>query len=120
MLPGPRRGALLDGLAPWTGEHLEVSEAHAGMHVIVWFRRLDYAQLARLIELGAARGLGLHPVHPYYRRRPSRPGLLVGYAGLSCTQLTAATELLGRCLEDLRGGAVSRSNARAVPSAPAA
>jgi GntR family transcriptional regulator/MocR family aminotransferase len=115
-----RRCALLDGLQPWSGEHLQVSESHAGMHVIVWFKRLDYRQLSRLIELGAARGLGLHPVHPYYRRLPPRPGLLVGFAGLSCAQLTAATQLLGRCLEDLHGGAVSRSNARAAQPAPAA
>jgi GntR family transcriptional regulator / MocR family aminotransferase len=60
------------------------------------------AQLGQLIELGAARGPGLHPVHPYYRVPPPRPGLLVGFAGLSCTRIKAATQLLGRCLEELQ------------------
>jgi len=96
-----RRCALLEGLTRWLDEHVEVSAARAGMHVIVWFPRLSYAQLDRLIELGAARGLGLHPVHPHYRVRPARPGLLMGFAGLSCSELAVATELLGRCVREL-------------------
>ena len=96
-----RRCALLEGLTRWLGEHVEVSAAQAGMHVIVWFPRLSHAQLDRLIELGAARGLGLHPVHPHYRVRPARPGLLMGFAGLSCSELAVATELLGRCVREL-------------------
>jgi GntR family transcriptional regulator/MocR family aminotransferase len=96
-----RRCALLEGLASDAAEHIEVSESQAGMHVIVWFPRLSYEQLARLVALGASRGLGLHPVHPYYRVPPPRPGLLLGFAGISATQIRAATELLGRCLEEL-------------------
>jgi GntR family transcriptional regulator/MocR family aminotransferase len=97
-----RRCALLEGLQQWCAEHICVSESQAGMHVIVWLPRLTYEQLAQLIELGASRGLGLHPVHPYYRTRPPRPGLLVGFAGLSCTQIRIATELLGHCLHEIR------------------
>ena len=48
-----------------------------------------------------ARGLGLHSVHPYYRVKPPQPGLLVGFAGLSCNQIRAAVELLGRCLDEI-------------------
>jgi GntR family transcriptional regulator/MocR family aminotransferase len=97
-----RRCALLEGLSRCAGEHIELSESQAGMHVVVWLPRLNYTQFAQLVELGAARGLGLHPVHPYYRVPPPHPGLLVGFAGLSSTQIRAATELLGRCLEELR------------------
>jgi len=32
---------------------------------------------------------------------PSSPGLLMGFAGLSCNQIASATELLGGCLRDL-------------------
>ena len=96
-----RRCALLAGLERWARPHIEVSESRAGMHVVVWLPRLSYQQLAQLIELGAARGLGLHPVHPYYRTPPPHPGLLVGFAALSCTQINSATELLGQCLREL-------------------
>jgi len=71
------------------------------MHVVVWFPGLSHLQLEQLIELGAARGLGLHPVHPYYRTPPAHPGLLVGFAGLSCTQINTATQLLGQCLQEV-------------------
>ncbi len=71
------------------------------MHIIVWFPRLSYEQLEQLIRLGARRGLGLHPVHPCYRVRPPHPGLLVGFAGLSCKEIAAATQLLGESLREL-------------------
>lgn len=96
-----RRGTLLESLERHAGEHVEVAGAQAGMHVIVWLPRLTYEKFAGLIELGLARGLGLHPVHPYYRIAPPYPGLLVGFAGLSCNQLKAAVELLGRCLAEI-------------------
>jgi GntR family transcriptional regulator/MocR family aminotransferase len=96
-----RRRALLEGLKRSLDGHIEVSEAQAGMHVVVWFPSLSYAQLRRLIELGAARGLGLHAVHPHYHVRPPRPGLLVGFAGLSCNEIATATELLGHCMREL-------------------
>jgi GntR family transcriptional regulator/MocR family aminotransferase len=96
-----RRRALLEGLERWAQPHIEVSGSEAGMHVVVWLPRLTYPQLSQLIELGAARGLGLHPVHPYYDTPPPHPGLLVGFAGLSCTQINTATQLLGQCLQEL-------------------
>jgi GntR family transcriptional regulator / MocR family aminotransferase len=98
-----RYETLLEGLNRWAGEHIEVSPTRAGMHVIVWFPRLSYAQFARFIELSSSRGLNLLPVHQYYRQPPPHPGLLVSFSGLSAPQLRAATELLGRCLEDCAG-----------------
>ena len=105
-----RRCALLEGLQQWCGAHIRVSESQAGMHVIVWLPGLSYEQLARLIELGATRGLGLHPVHPYYRAPPRHPGLLVGFAGLSCIQIRTATRLLGQCLSEIHAQAVSHKS----------
>ena len=96
-----RRCALLEGLERWAGEHIQLSECEAGMHLVVWFPHLSYQQLAQLVELGTQHGLGLHPVHPYYGTAPPHPGLLVGFASLSCTQLKTATELLGVCLRQV-------------------
>jgi GntR family transcriptional regulator / MocR family aminotransferase len=96
-----RRDTLLEGLNRWAAEHIEVSESRAGMHIVVWLPRLSYGQLDQLIRLAEARGVGVHPVHPCYRERPPFPGLLMGFAGLSCNQIAAATELLGRCLREV-------------------
>jgi GntR family transcriptional regulator/MocR family aminotransferase len=67
--------------------------------LVVWFRDLDFAELDAFIDRAKSLGLGLYPIHPYYRNRPARPGLLIGYAGLSAGQLKTAVELFARCLQ---------------------
>ena len=96
-----RRGCLLDGIKRHAGDAIQVTDSRAGMHAVGWLPRLSFAQLDRLIELSASRGLGLHPIHRYYRKAPPQPGLLLGFAGLSVLQLNAATKLLGACLRDV-------------------
>jgi GntR family transcriptional regulator/MocR family aminotransferase len=96
-----RRTVLLEGLKRHAGEHIDVTNSVAGMHVVGWLRTLDYAGLDRLIEHAATKGLGLHPIHCFYEKPPPRPGLLLGFAGLWPAQLEVATRLLGRCLEEV-------------------
>ena len=96
-----RRSVLLEGLRRHGGDRVEIHDGQAGVHVVVWFRRLNYPQLDRLIEIGIKQGLGLYPMHPNYETRPAQPGLLLGYAGLSAASLEAATKLFGKCLDML-------------------
>jgi GntR family transcriptional regulator/MocR family aminotransferase len=92
-----RRSALLAGLARHAPA-LEVVQSAAGMHVVAWLPGWTTARFDALIATAAERGLGLHPIHPHYVRPPHWPGLLLGFAGLSVSQLRAATALLGQCL----------------------
>jgi GntR family transcriptional regulator / MocR family aminotransferase len=104
-----RRDALLEGLRRHAGDRVEIQGAQSGVHVVVWFRRMSYSQLERLVEIGAEHELGLYPIHPNYRTRPARPGLLVGYAGLTPSALRTAAALLGDCLDVLeKESAVTR------------
>lgn len=98
-----RRLVLLDVLSRSLSEDLEIAEAHGGMHLVAWLRRLTFAQCDMLIRRAAQLGLRLHPIHPYYRERPARPGLLLGYAGLGSSQLRAAAEILKDCFDELNG-----------------
>jgi GntR family transcriptional regulator/MocR family aminotransferase len=93
-----RRLAIVEALSSLSDAHIEIGAHQAGMHLIVWLRNLGFDRLTAFIEYARSFGLGLYPVHPYYHIRPSRPGLLIGYAGLSVGELRAAIELLGRCL----------------------
>jgi GntR family transcriptional regulator/MocR family aminotransferase len=93
-----RRQAIVQALQDLAGSQIEIGPHEAGMHFVVWFRHLGFDRLDALIARAKSLGLGLHPVHPYYRTRPSRPGLLIGYAGLSVSQLRTAAELFARCL----------------------
>jgi GntR family transcriptional regulator/MocR family aminotransferase len=97
-----RRRAVIDALLRLVGDQIEIGPHEGGTHFVLWLRELSFVQLRALLEHAASAGLRLHPVHPYYRRRPDQPGLLVGYAGMPPYQLRAAVEILARCLKTAR------------------
>ena len=97
-----RRRAVVDALQRLAGSHIEIGPHQAGMHFVVWFRHLRFDELDAFMERARVLGLGLYPIHPYYRERPARPGLLIGYATLSVGQLKTAVELFVRCLQSER------------------
>ena len=96
-----RRETLVAGLRRHGGKRVEVVESPAGMHVVAWLNGYGHAQAAALIELAHERGLGLYPIAPHYRHAPARQGLLLGYGGLSTTELREAVRLFGHCLDDI-------------------
>jgi GntR family transcriptional regulator/MocR family aminotransferase len=96
-----RRCALFEGLTRHARDHVDFTDSHAGVHVVVWLRHLSYDQLFHLIDIAKSRELGLYPIHPHYKKRPARPGLLIGYAGLTPAALAIATNIFGQCLKDV-------------------
>ena len=96
-----RRQALLEGLSRHLGDDVHIAASAGGMHLVVWFRNLTYALFERLLARAEEVQLGLYPIHRYYQRRPPRPGLMLGFAGLTPGQLGSATALLGRCFDDV-------------------
>ena len=107
------RTVFMDSLRRHCGERIQIHDTHAGTHIVVWLQSVEHAQVARLIEIGVTRGLGLYPMHPYYRNPPDRPGLMLGYAGLSADALARAAELLGDCLSELEEESRGRRPIRA-------
>ena len=99
-----RRKALHDGIARHCGDRLQVRNSQAGMHAVGWLPTMTFEQLEHLIQVAASRGLGLYSLVPYYRNRPPMPGLLLGYAGLSVTQINSATRLLAACMDEVEAG----------------
>lgn len=93
-----RRTALVQGLREHGGEHVEVLDSHAGMHLVAWLRGFDATACEALVERARAVGLGLYPIAPYYLRAPERQALLLGYGGLGVGEIREATRLLGSCL----------------------
>jgi GntR family transcriptional regulator/MocR family aminotransferase len=100
-----RRQALMDALSRHLGASIEVSASSGGVHVVVWLRNLSYVNLGRLMERALERQLGLYPIHPYYYTAPVTPGLMIGFAGLSPSQLNTAVATLAGCLKDVLKGA---------------
>jgi GntR family transcriptional regulator / MocR family aminotransferase len=96
-----RRRSVLDGIHRHAGELLEIDESPGGMHVVAWCRTLDYPAFEQFLALAGARGLKPHPIHPYYRQPPARPGLIVGYAALPEDQCDLAMGILGQSLREI-------------------
>jgi GntR family transcriptional regulator/MocR family aminotransferase len=94
-----RRRTVVEALQRLASRHVEIGPHQAGMHFVIWFRHMRFDRLSAFIDRAKSLGLGLHPIHPYYQTPPARPGLLVGYAGLSVGQLKTAVELFARCLD---------------------
>lgn len=97
-----RRDALFEGLRRHCGERIRVTDSLAGMHVVGWLPGWTSQDITSLTERARQRGLGLHPIDPYYAKAPRNSGLLLGFAALGPKQLHAATRLLGHCLRDIR------------------
>jgi GntR family transcriptional regulator/MocR family aminotransferase len=95
-----RRRVVVDALKRLLGSRIEIGPHDTGMHFVVWFSDLTFEALPAFLSRAATVGLGLYPVHPYYRKKPARPGVLIGYAGLSIGQLRTAVELFAQCLTD--------------------
>ena len=99
-----RRCALFAGLERHGGGRIRADDSQLGMHVTGWLRDVDHSQLEQLVASARLQGLGLHPIHPYYREPPAQLGLLLGFAGLFPSQIEAATKILGDCLGALPWG----------------
>jgi GntR family transcriptional regulator/MocR family aminotransferase len=94
-----RRTALLEGLHAISEGRLDISDSHAGMHVVVWLRDKRNAQLDTLLAHAQELGLGLHTIRPHYLHPPERAGLLMGYCGLSVAQIREAMPVFARVLD---------------------
>ncbi|MEO6800489.1 MAG: PLP-dependent aminotransferase family protein [Rhodanobacter sp.] len=96
-----RREVMLEGLRQHAGGRVQIADSHAGMHVLAWLAEYEHEQLDELIQHAHARGLGLYPVAPCYQQRPAVPGLILGYCGLSSSELREAMRLFGSCLDTI-------------------
>jgi GntR family transcriptional regulator / MocR family aminotransferase len=97
-----RRRRVLVSVLGRLGPLIEIGPHEGGMHLVSWFPQMTYAQLDVLIDKAACVDLGVYPVHHYYQSKPAKPGLLIGYAGLSSAPLRTAAQLLVRCIKSVQ------------------
>jgi GntR family transcriptional regulator/MocR family aminotransferase len=101
---GERRAALLAALSATRGSAATVVGADAGLHVVVWLKRVPMAREDALIARAHAAGLGLYPVTPLYApasaaARPDTAGLVMGYASLDEQAIKRGVRMLKEVLE---------------------
>lgn len=93
-----RRDALLEAARQHLGEHLELGDAGAGMHVVGWLPRGTNDR--RIAERAGAAGLELQAVSSFATVPLPRGGLLLGYAEFAPAALREAVQRLATLLDD--------------------
>jgi len=91
-----RREALLEAIDRYLGDRVEITGADAGAHVVLWPR--EPISEAAAISRAASRGVGVYGISHCFLKRPSRPGLMLGYAALNETQIREGIRLLSQTL----------------------
>jgi GntR family transcriptional regulator/MocR family aminotransferase len=99
-----RRAALLAAIRETLGDEVSVSGENAGLHVVLWPRGLEDAELETVLRMALERGVGVYPVSPYYLRPPRRAGLMLGYACLTEHEIREGVAILAGVLREVTGG----------------
>jgi GntR family transcriptional regulator/MocR family aminotransferase len=90
------RRALLEALHEHMGDRIEITGDGAGAHIVIWPRRR--IPEGEMIAAAAARGVGIYGVGGYFLKRPSRPGILLGYPRLREAEIREGVRRLAEIL----------------------
>jgi GntR family transcriptional regulator/MocR family aminotransferase len=96
-----RQAALVEALKREARDLLTVGEAAAGMHLLCLLPEgVDDADAARA---AAAHGVEAQPLSSFHLRRPTRPGLVLGYAAYDEREIREGVRKLSAALRSLVG-----------------
>lgn len=96
-----RRHALVEALRRRFRDQVEIGPHSAGMHLVLWFPNLTHERLATGLARAAAAGVSAQLLRPHCHIPPKRPGILLGYAALSTTQIRSGVEILWESLRSV-------------------
>jgi GntR family transcriptional regulator / MocR family aminotransferase len=94
-----RRNALVAGLQRHAAMHFRIEVPATGMHLVAWQLASSRLKLPSLIRIAAGSGVGLHSIGAHSMAPKPPAGLMLGYAGLSPSEIGMACRLLGPCIE---------------------
>lgn len=116
-----RRTALLQAIAHYLPEDVQIAGTAAGLHMVLWFPRIPAQDTSTLIAAARDNGVGIYPVGALFaaseaQSSPSSAGLIIGYASLTPEQIRAgisrlAESVAGMACPDARGALNATSKA---------
>jgi GntR family transcriptional regulator/MocR family aminotransferase len=68
----------------------------AGAHIVLWPRRRISEEA--IVANAASLGVGVYGISPYYLKRPTRTGILLGYSRMREPQIREGIRRLGSVL----------------------
>jgi GntR family transcriptional regulator/MocR family aminotransferase len=96
-----RRAVLLESLKDAFGDRISIEGTNAGLHVVVWFKRLRFAETDSIVSAAEQANIGVYSIAPYYVSSPERAGLLLGYSALEHDQIAKGITQLAESLRPL-------------------
>lgn len=97
-----RQACLRTALAPAVTAGLQLSDGHAGMHLLAELDSFEKEEI--LVRRANETGITLSPLSRYYLGENKRPGLVLGYAGSMESELINAGAWLSNAWLNLRQG----------------
>jgi GntR family transcriptional regulator/MocR family aminotransferase len=91
-----RRRAFLEAIAEHLGDRVSVTGDGSGTHLVLWPRRR--ASEETLIARAAAEEVGVYGVSPYFLKRATRPGLLLGYSRMKEAEIREGIRRLAKAI----------------------
>ena len=91
-----RREALLDAIHKNLGERVEVTGDGSGAHVVLWPKKRISEET--VIARAASLGVGIYGISHCFLARPSRTGLMLGYARMNEKEIREGIRLLSEVL----------------------
>ena len=91
------RAALLQAVQRYLGDRVDVTGDGAGAHIVVWPRKRSVMEDS-IVAAAAERGVGIYGVAPYFLKRPSRPGFLLGYSRMREAEIREGVRRLASLL----------------------
>jgi GntR family transcriptional regulator/MocR family aminotransferase len=90
-----------DAMVAAIGEHLPSARVHgaaAGLHLSITFTGGDGLSDVDIAVAALAAGVKVHPLS-WHRQLPGPPGLVLGYAASSISEITDGIEILGGLID---------------------
>ncbi len=96
-----RRTTLLESLEAAFGNAISIMGSNAGVHVVVWFKSIDYNLTDTVIRRALEQDVGVYSIAPYYLEAPGRLGLLFGYSFLNESDIQEGVRRFKAILQSL-------------------
>ena len=94
---GRRRAVLVDTLRARLGGQVSFAAEPAGLHVMLYLAP-GYDE-ATVVEKAAAAGVGVYPGAPYHLQDPAPPSILLGFSGLSASEISEGVARLAAAMK---------------------
>jgi GntR family transcriptional regulator/MocR family aminotransferase len=88
-----RRATLLDAIHEHLGNRVTITGEGAGAHIVLWPKRQVSEEA--IIKQAAERGVGVYGISGYFLKKPSRTGIMLGYARMREAEIREGIRRLG-------------------------